>query len=308
MANPESPALVDPYVFLLGRPPIGELLGFIRNMARDGADADQAALAAEWRLANDRVAALERDEAGIADHPPIRPLPPAMEPVARTVREDPMYRRAYGLVPTEIGLVELDRLVVFQKFINLGFVEEMRRTVPGAPDEKAVARLALGIDRKAPDVRTAQHGSSVYSFLSPSNDIRFLESTTVPPDRISGLTSTGRPVSFIILGIGFGSNYLNALHVEDRLVLNNGSHRAYLLRQLGVTHAPCVIQHVSRREELDLVGSGDFKHNPDRYLKAARPPLLGDYFDDRLRKVFPVPRKNRLVRVQITVEQSDVPA
>jgi len=59
---------------------------------------------------------------------------------------------------------------------------------------------------------------------------------------------------------------------------------------------------------MDLVASGDVQNNPDRYLKAPRPPLLKDYFDPRLRKVVQVPRKNRLVRLQFAVEQSDVPA
>jgi hypothetical protein len=111
-----------------------------------------------------------------------------------------------------------------------------------------------------------------------------------------------------VLTIGFGSNYLNALEVEGRLVLNNGSHRAYALRDLGLTHAPCIVQQVTRRDELDLVASGDVQVNPDRYLKVPRPPLLKDYFDPQLRKVVPVPRKNRLVRVQYGFEQSDVPA
>jgi len=40
----------------------------------------------------------------------------------------------------------------------------------------------------------------------------------------------------------------------------------------------CLIQHVTRRDELELVASGDFAANPDRYLKSARPPMLRDYF------------------------------
>jgi len=92
------------------------------------------------------------------------------------------------------------------------------------------------------------------------------------------------------------------------LILNNGSHRAYALRELGLKEVPCIVQTVTRRDELELVASGDFQQFPDRYLKAPRPPLLKDYFDPKLRKIVVVQRKNRLVRVQIGVEQSDVPA
>jgi hypothetical protein len=48
--------------------------------------------------------------------------------------------------------------------------------------------------------------------------------------------------------------------------------------------------------------------NPDRYLKAPRPPILKDYFDPALRKVVAVTKKNRSVRVQFGYEQIDVPA
>ena len=58
------------------------------------------------------------------------------------------------------------------------------------------------------------------------------------------------------LVVGFSSNYLNVVAAEGRLVLNNGYHRVYALRERGVTHVPCVMQRVTRREELELVGTG----------------------------------------------------
>jgi len=56
------------------------------------------------------------------------------------------------------------------------------------------------------------------------------------------------------------------------------------------------------------VAAGDLASSPDRYLKSARPPMLRDYFDPALRKIVPVYRKNRVVRIQFAVEQTDIPA
>ena len=78
--------------------------------------------------------------------------------------------------------------------------------------------------------------------------------------------------------------------------------------RVRAANAPCLIQRVTRRDELEIVASGDVQHNPDRYLKTRRPPLLKDYFDHQLRKVAQVARENRLVRVQFGCEQLDVPA
>ena len=91
-------------------------------------------------------------------------------------------------------------------------------------------------------------------------------------------------------------------------MLNNGSHRAFALREMGITHVPCLIQHVSRREELSVIASGDFNTAPDVYLKDARPPMLKDYFDSKLRKLVRVSRTLRQVKVGFGVEQLDVPA
>ena len=73
----------DPHVFLIGRPPIGELLGFFRTMCVDGQSIDLASVTAEWRIANDHVLKLENDEAGLADNPPVIALAESLAPSLR---------------------------------------------------------------------------------------------------------------------------------------------------------------------------------------------------------------------------------
>src|SRR3989442_364816 len=109
----------DEHVFLVGRPPIGELMGFIRTMAVNGQTADQGQLAQQWRAANDHVRELEQTEGGLADNPPLDEVPQNLKAPAKEVIESPIFQRAFRLVPTTVHMVELDRLVVFQKFINL---------------------------------------------------------------------------------------------------------------------------------------------------------------------------------------------
>src|SRR5437763_16475548 len=53
-------------LWLLGQPHLQDYLSFVKNKAVGGRDADPAALADEWRAANDLYHALETDEAGIA--------------------------------------------------------------------------------------------------------------------------------------------------------------------------------------------------------------------------------------------------
>lgn len=174
-----------------------------------------------------------------------------------------------------------------------------RRIGPGARKTRPSAHPAIGHSRTGPNQ---------FTFVSPSTDFRLLDATLLDPGQISGYEPSGHTVAVMALVIGYGSNYLNAFQVEDRLVLNNGSHRAFALREHGITHAPCILQHISRREEIEVVASGPFKDHPDRFLKDPRPPVLKDYFDAALRKLVHVPRKRRMIKASFGFEQADIPA
>jgi hypothetical protein len=182
----------------------------------------------------------------------------------------------------------------------------VQRELGAAPDEAAIARVALGLDRYSPPVRLTQ-SHEVFTFVCDSRDFRFLEPTLVPAELLPSLSCRGQPAQAVVFAVGFSPNCLTAIQAEGRLVLFNGSHRAYAMRELGITHLPCVIQKTSRREELELIAQKEICQRADLYLKNPRPPVLKDYFDDRLRRIVPVGRSHRLVRVQLRIDQSDIP-
>jgi hypothetical protein len=305
----ETAASIDPHVFLAGRPPIAEFIGFIKKSAdgdhqagREGVD---GALAEEWRRANDHLRSLEASEAGWADSPRIDSLPAELQPYADRLRADPAFRQTHGYVPTEIAMVELDRLVVFQKHINLSQVEIIKGELGPAPTPEEVARIALGLSRYSPPVRLIQ-SHDVFTFTCDSRDFRFLEPVLLAPEDFPG-NFRGVPARCVVLAVGFSPNCLGVIQAEQRLILVNGSHRAYALRELGITHVPCVIQKTSRPEEIELIGHKEITLRSELYLKNPRPPLLKDYFDERLRRIVPVARAKRLIRIQLRIDQSDVP-
>jgi hypothetical protein len=110
------------------------------------------------------------------------------------------------------------------------------------------------------------------------------------------------------MAVGFGSNFLSAIHVENRLLLHNGSHRAYALRKIGLKRVPCIVQHVSSRDELELVASSEVRRHPDRYLKDPRPSMLADYFNPGLHTVMQVRSRLRQITVRVEVDETYVPA
>ncbi len=285
-----------------------EYLGFVLIQTVNGELADRRSIADEWRAANDHIRNLEEAEPGAADNPEVVDLPATLSNLASQVVMDPIFRQAFSLVPTRLAMVELDHLVVFQKHINLRFVRELVASLGTSPSPEEVLKFSLPLDHPVPPVQAGRTSPNSWAFVSPSTDFRFLEPALLAPGQVVDHAPSGPVTGVIGLFIGHGSNYLNAIQAEGRLVLNNGSHRAYALREAGITHAPCVIQIVSRRDELSAITSGELEQHPQRYLDAPRPPMLKDYFDPALRRVWSVPRQLRQVIVSFGVQTIDVPA
>lgn len=309
VSNVQQPALQQPqdeWVFLSGRPPMGEYLGFVKTNAADEDAVNILTLSDEWRAANARILELEQTEAGIANNPAIQAIPDHLNDLVKQVQDAVPFKKSFQVVPVTIGMIDLDQLVVFQKHINTTYAAEIKARLGATPSEKDVFELCLPLNDHPPPLRRMRVGPNSFVFVSPSNDIRFIESIDFDAGRIAGYDSLGSASGVIGIIVGFGSNYLNAVYANSRLVLNNGSHRAYALRDMGIKQAPCIVQHVNHPEELAVV-SQPIATNPAAYLVDARPSMLKDYFDPQLRKLVPVWRKSRQVKVEFGIDMMDVP-
>ena len=301
------PAAVDEYVYLLGRPPVGDLLKFVRLMAVDGRTRSQTDLADEWRRAHEHLREVEANEAGVADDPMIAPLSPRLEDRRQRLLSDPLFR-AYDGTPADIFVVDLDGVVVFQRHIDLTHVAKLQMRLPADPTEEELFDFCLPVDRNHPPVRVMQTSANSYAFVSPSNDFRFVQADLLEGMKAAQFGDVGTTTGVLALLVGFGSNLLHAISLEGRLILHNGSHRAYALLERGIRYVPCVVQKVARREELELAATSEVMQRADLYLRARRPPMLRDYFDPALRTIVPVARKHRVVRVSFGIDTFDVPA
>jgi hypothetical protein len=294
-------------LYLIGRPTLKQYLYFVRNYTVH--PPEDGVLMDEWQAANDVVRALEKQEAGAADNPPITTLNiEKYEPLLTEFLKDPLVKNGFNTVPTDVALVELDRLVVYQHHIDVTYAGLLARELGNSPSDELIFRTSLLHDHPRPPVKWSRVGSNTFVFMSPSNDLRFLGSMKLQASNITDYRLPGDVAGVVGLTFGFGSNFLNAIYVENRLILNNGSHRAYALRKMGVTHVPCIIQHAASRDQLEVLARPQVVNNLDHFLKSPRPSMLRDYFDPRLHKIFPVRKVTRQVTVKFEVEDTDVPA
>jgi hypothetical protein len=305
----ESPRDADEYLYLTGRPRLRDLLHFARSHA--ATPPDEAALTRTWQKAHERVRQLEQHEAGAADDPPMSKLGPEYEPLLLELLGDPLVQNGFNTVPTDVALIELDRLVVYQKHIDLTYVRQLAGRLQEhgrVLSDAQIFRTCLLHDHDQPPVKWSRAHHDTFVFMSPSNDLRFLGAVPLRTDQIKDYPARGKFVGIVGLAVGLGSNFLNAIYAEKRLILNNGSHRAYTLRMLGVTHVPCIIQHASSRDEVDAVAATEVRKNPDAYLKHPRPSMLKDYFDPQLSLSFPAYRRLRQITVRFEIDENAVPA
>lgn len=261
----------------------------------------------DWRKAYERLQDLKAFEAAEADDVAVRPVSGELTHLVDQAWADPVFKRSFSAVPVEIGMVELDRLVVWQTLVSTVHTQRLRDQLGPKPDPEKVFRFCLPFDRPVPEHRWAKTGDESFAFTSASTDLRFLEAVVLRPDQLRDYQPFGPVAGIVGLVVGYGSNYLNVLAAEGRMVLNNGNHRAYALRSLGVTHVPCVVQKVGSRDELNYVASGGVRRHPDFYLTAARPPVMKDFFDPLFTRKVMVGTTAKQVRVSYSAEDTYVP-
>lgn len=298
-------------LWLLGQPSLEDYLEFVKDKVVGGDSMPPSALTDEWRAANDLYYDLEQSEAGAADLAECLPLNPALESLADQLQTDPYFKATFDTVPTTVQMVELDRLIVSQKHVASVFSEARARALGPSPLPEALFHFCLPLERENPPVRVQRLAPDRYLFSSSSTDLRAHEPALLGSDQLGNIGSYGPIAGVVGLIVGFGSNFLTAIRSDNRMVLHNGYHRAYALRALGITHAPCIVQTVTRTDELRVVASEAVSDHPEFYFRAARPPMLRDFFNPDLVKRLDVRRAEKVIEVEFkmrswtSVDQSD---
>jgi hypothetical protein len=137
--------------------------------------------------------------------------------------------------------------------------------------------------------------------------MRVLGAVPIDPAQVSGYEPYGQAAAVVAVYVGYSMNIMSAVQMGNRVMLVNGTHRAYALRAHGVTHAPCVVSRVSSRDDLDLVGMPDEADSCGSYFSRARPPLLKDYFDERLCRKVSVRRSQQVIQLDLKFDRTRIP-
>ncbi|HCL3339806.1 hypothetical protein FA158_11295 [Pseudomonas aeruginosa] len=297
----------DPTLVLRGLFPLSRLIRFVRERCPPG-QVDESVQLDQWRQAKAVALELIDEEAGYADNVGIQALPDDLQPLGEAALRHPSMHRITSRVPRTWYMVEVDRLVVFQDSLNLRYLDELRSSFPINPSEKEIMEFAASQGASAQPAVHYSPADGDYAFSSKSNDLRFLDVTVIDPSVIAHYEPFGAASYAIVVYLGFSDNVVSATRVGKRLILTNGSHRAYLLRSLGIRYIPCLVTDASASDISDILLPSAIKQDQELYLRSARPPLFKDYNDARLTQIVPVIRKNYVLRAKLDLRRTTVPA
>ena len=290
--------------WLLGQPHLADYLSFCQTKVIGGEADDMRARAAEWRAVNDLYYDLEQTEAGIADTIQCRPLPKRLARLAAELEANHWFKSSFDNLPYAIELVELDKLVVSQIQVENGHSRKIVERLGASPSPSDLFKFCLPASPALPPVEIRRLAANRYIFSSPSSDFRSHEPRLIDVNDIVQSIPTGPAAAFFGVAVGFGSNFLSAVRSGSRVLLQNGYHRSYALRSAGFTHAWCVVEEVSRKDELKLTANSQVADDPEFYFATKRPPILRDYFDQRICKQLLVRPMECVVEVEINIRSS----
>jgi hypothetical protein len=294
------------HVYLIGRQPLMDYIDGVKRGVVGGRYLSDEKLADDWRRAREHMLQLQVTEAGWADGPSMEALPPRLTARAEAFVQNPAVKKDLALFDYDWRMVELDRLVVYQNYVDLGFVAELESRLPANPSDEDIFDFIIGHSSTPPEVDIERLSTNEFRFSSSSNDLRYLETLLLGKDAINDPAIAGTPAEVIGVCVGYSINFPSALHAKNRLVLANKTHHAVALRRKGITHVPFVIRRIRREEEFGMLRVADLRNNSDIYLNWKRPPVFKDYFDRAVSQVFRVRQQKHVVLVKVTIESSKV--
>jgi hypothetical protein len=290
----------------MGATRLGEFLQFVRQRARGGRARDECEVADLWRAAAKHYEQLQTTQANAAQQPKVLPIPAAMQAHIERLSSLESFRATFSAVPIAFGMVPLDQLVCSQFDVTVSTVNALKMRMTKKLTPAKLVELCLPLTPDYGECVLGRETGSEDVFHSDSHDLRTFGAQLLSASAIAGYQPKGHAQAAIVIGVGFSTNVLNVVRYAERLVLNNGYHRALALLSQGYTHAPCVIQVCSHWDDIGQCAMREIDQNGNLYFTQTRPPMLRDYLEPALTSHWALQPVRRQVTIKINYESRDI--
>ena len=256
-----------------------ELKAFLDVTSID-TDQKKSEVRGAWKAAAEHFEEVQQAERGVAETIETRQLSEEYNRSLDSLKLDPLFASTFSSYPYQFEEVEIDKLVACQRTVHLEYVEKLKAEYERL--HRNLLDFCLMPAQGATPVRLGRTAQNAFTASSENPGLRFLGAVERPfsPEILKAQLPGGQPVHVVTLVLGYASSTINGYRIGKRVVLNNGFHRMFALRQLGVTYAPVVVQQITH-PELEL--PQHVAELPREYLVGnPRPALVKDFLDKRL--------------------------
>lgn len=231
-------------------------------------------------------------EGRLAVNPTVEPIPETHRSYLADLESTPIIDEVVevGMRTWSFGLVELEKLHVFQPYMNLEYVGRLIEKAPSPDDSKATLKYCLPIRMEDTSANeevsvTFDAAQNTYSIVSENLDLRMIGNSQAEDDFKR---------KFVGFSYGFGLPQVFVAQFKDLLFLKNGYHRAYSLLKKGHKTIPCIVLKVDSLSQMGVDRSDQYL--PSEVILSDRSPILSDY---HTRAAVTIPR--RRARAVLTI-------
>lgn len=204
------------------------------------------------------------------------------------LQKTPDFNMHYGHIPTRIGLVPIDELVLFQPFL--------------APHVEKVPPTEIEI------LEWCLPHEFVYQYQTRLDGGRIFILPSSPNVMFAGPQLDPRGV---LLALAGNANWVQVLRVAGNFyMIKNGIHRVTSLAASGYTHVPAIVSDVSSLEEaIPVTGPGTNRpwFTPAEFSSFKRPPRVVDFFDRNTTLELPHENLKRVIEIRLDVQMYQLP-
>jgi len=285
-----------------------EIVNHIRTQALEEEAKRLPDILAAWEKQRRRVADLMNVEIGVPEQIRIQEIPKECNSRISNIGNDELFKKTFGNYPISFRMVEIDKLVAAQRTVNLDYVDRLKKNYPNKPHLEQLIEICISPNRSMDPIQHLEVAPNTHVFSSPNSDIRFLGAFVkhLTKEDMEYAVHGGLPAAAVITFVGYGGAPINVLQAGSRVVLNNGFHRVFALRSLGIESIPVVIQHVTN---VQLEFPPQVAGLPKEYLLGVpRPVLMKDFFEPEFSITLKVRERIKMVTVGIGVNQHEIPS
>lgn len=252
-------------------------------------DGGHPALVRIWQEAKARLGS----PVSKAGRPRLEDIAGAYKPTLRRVTHNPRFDETVGDLKWSWKLVEIDPLLAFQFHVDIERAASLCVSLGGARTVRAMLPICLPETLgEPPPPRISAQENAIYISASSLN-WRKLQAGNL------GRDNNQRFVTGMAWGVG--SPLLQVIRYEGRCYLRNGYHRAFGLRQAGLTEMPCLLLEATDFRQVVDRPQGFFQQE---LLESDDPPTLLHFSEDR---AYPVALRRMARLLQVSWAEITVP-